>query len=302
MRTPLSTPTSTHLSATLPLTSATRKSRHPLAWLERNTLLWVGMLLVLLLVILAAFAPWLAPNDPYKIGIGPSMASPSSDLIMGTDKLGRDLFSRIIYGARTTLLVSLPSIALSMIIGLFLGLIAGFFGGRVDQIIMRILDIFLAFPGLLLAIAVVAVLGPSIPNLIITIAILYTPRMARIARAPVLSMKEREFISAARVSGAGDWRIIRNHILPNILSPVIVDATLSASQAIITESALSYLGLGAPPPTPSWGEMLSSSRQFMTSAPWSALFPGLAIVYATTSFIILGNGLRDLFDPRRRNA
>ena len=279
-----------------------RPSSRPLAWLWRNTLLWVGILLVLLLVVLAAFAPMLAPNDPYAIGIGPSMAPPSSDLLMGADKLGRDLFSRIIYGARTTLLVSLPSIALAMIVGLLLGLVAGYFGGRIDQVIMRILDIFLAFPGLLLAIAVVAVLGPSIPNLIITIAILYTPRMARIVRAPVLSIKEREFIGAARVSGSGDWRIIRRHILPNVLSPVIVEATLSASQAIITESALSYLGLGAPPPTPSWGEMLSSSRQFMTSAPWSALFPGLAIVYATTSFIILGNGLRDLLDPRRRSA
>jgi ABC-type dipeptide/oligopeptide/nickel transport system permease subunit len=279
-----------------------RPAERPLAWLSRNSLLWIGVVLVSVLVILALFAPVLAPNDPFKVGLGPSMAPPSGELFMGTDKLGRDLFSRIIFGARTTLLVSLPSIALAMIAGILLGLTAGYFGGRVDQVIMRVLDIFLAFPGLLLAIAVVAVLGPSIPNLIITIAILYTPRMARIVRGPVLSVKRYEFIGAARVSGAGDWRIIRRHILPNVLSPVIVEATLSASQAIITESALAYLGLGAPPPTPSWGEMLSSSRQFMTSAPWSALFPGLAIVYATTSFIILGNGLRDLFDPRRRSA
>jgi ABC-type dipeptide/oligopeptide/nickel transport system permease subunit len=273
-----------------------------MAWLWRNSLLWVGLILVLLLVVLAILAPILAPNDPFAIGLGASMAPPSTEMIMGTDKLGRDLFSRIIFGARTTLLVSLPSVGLAVIAGLLLGLTAGYFGGRVDQVIMRVLDIFLAFPGLLLAIAVVAVLGPSIPNLIITIAILYTPRMARIVRGPVLSIKQREFIDAARISGSGDWRIIRHHVLPNVLSPVIVDATLSASQAIITESALAYLGLGAPPPTPSWGEMLSSSRQFMTSAPWSALFPGLAIVYATTSFIILGNGLRDLFDPRRRNT
>lgn len=268
--------------------------------LRQNNLLWVGALLVGLLVLLAASAPVVAPNSPFAIGLGPSMDPPSAELLMGTDKLGRDLFSRIIFGARTTLLVSLPSIALAVMVGILLGLIAGYFGGRTDQVIMRVLDVFLAFPGLLLAIAVVAVLGPSIPNLIITIAILYTPRMARIVRGPVLSVKEHEFISAARVSGAGNWRIIRRHLLPNVLSPVIVDATLSSSQAIITESALAYLGLGAPPPTPSWGEMLSSSRQFMTSAPWSALFPGLAIVYATTSFIILGNGLRDLLDPRRR--
>lgn len=268
--------------------------------LRRHSLLWVGALLVALLVVLAIFAPALAPNSPFTIGLGASMAPPSADLIMGTDKLGRDLFSRIIFGARTTLLVSLPSIALAVLVGILLGLAAGYFGGRTDQTIMRVLDVFLAFPGLLLAIAVVAVLGPNIQNLIITIAILYTPRMARIVRGPVLSVKELEFISAARVSGAGNWRIIRRHLLPNVFSPVIVDATLSSSQAIITESALAYLGLGAPPPTPSWGEMLSSSRQFMTSAPWSALFPGVAIVYATTSFIILGNGLRDLLDPRRR--
>lgn len=293
---------SSHVGVAAPLTLPKRTTTRPLAWLWRNSLLWVGLILVLLLVVLAAFAPVLAPNDPYAVGLGPSMAPPSAEMIMGTDKLGRDLFSRIIYGARTTLLVSIPSVALAVFVGLLLGLTAGYFGGRVDQVIMRVLDIFLAFPGLLLAIAVVAVLGPSIPNLIITIAILYTPRMARIVRGPVLSIKQSEFIGAARVSGAGDWRIIQRHILPNALSPVIVDATLSASQAIITESALAYLGLGAPPPTPSWGEMLSSSRQFMTSAPWSALFPGLAIVYATTSFIILGNGLRDFFDPRRRGA
>jgi peptide/nickel transport system permease protein len=293
---------STHVGLAAPIAIPKRQTKPPLAWLWRNTLLWVGIVLVSLLVLLALLAPIIAPNDPFKVGLAPSLAPPSGELIMGADKLGRDLFSRIIYGARTTLLVSLPSIAIAVILGLLLGLTAGYFGGRVDQVIMRVLDIFLAFPGLLLAIAVVAVLGPSIPNLIITIAILYTPRMARIVRGPVLSLKQREFIGAARVSGAGDWRIIRRHILPNVLSPVIVDATLSASQAIITESALAYLGLGAPPPTPSWGEMLSSSRQFMTSAPWSALFPGIAIVYATTSFIILGNGLRDLFDPRRRGA
>lgn len=269
------------------------------AILSRNPLLLVGLVLTTLLVLTALLAPWIATYSPYEISVGSSMAPPSAELWMGADKLGRDLFSRIIYGARTTLLVSIPSVGLALLAGLLLGLAAGYFGGRTDSVIMRIMDIFLAFPGLLLAIAVVAVLGPSVPNLIITIALLYTPRMARIARGPVLALKEQEFIGAARVAGARDWRIIGRHVLPNVLSPVIVEATLSASQAIITESALAYLGLGAPPPNPSWGEMLSSSRQFMTSAPWSALFPGLAIVYATTSFIVLGNGLRDWLDPRQ---
>jgi ABC-type dipeptide/oligopeptide/nickel transport system permease subunit len=274
----------------------------PLARFLHNPLLAVGIVMVAVLVMLAIFAPLLSVYSPYDVALGPSMSAPSAEHIMGTDKLGRDLFARIIYGARTTLLVSLPSVALALLIGMALGLTAGYVGGRVDQVIMRLMDILLAFPGLLLAIAVVAVLGPSVPNLIITIALLYSPRMARIVRAPVLSVREQEFIGAARVAGSSGLRIVARHILPNVLSPVIVDATLSASQAIITESALAYLGLGAPPPNPSWGEMLSSSRQFMTSAPWSALFPGLAIVYATTSFIVLGNGLRDWFDPRRRRG
>lgn len=267
-----------------------------------NSLLVTGGTLVLLLVLVAIFAPVVAPNSPYAIGLGPSMAPPGEGLLMGADSLGRDLFSRIIFGARTTLLVSIPSVFLALLGGLVLGLTAGYFGGRLDQIIMRAMDILLAFPGLMLAIAVVAVLGPSVPNLIITIAFLYTPRMARIARAPVLSVKEREFIAAARIAGVSDLGILTRHVLPNSIQPVIVDATLSASQAIITESALAYLGLGAPPPNPSWGEMLSSSRQFMTSAPWTAVFPGIAIVYATTSFILLGNGLRDWLDPQRRRA
>jgi ABC-type dipeptide/oligopeptide/nickel transport system permease subunit len=292
----------TQASLNKPLALNARPTAARRRGLRMTPLLWIGSLMVGLLLLVALAAPLIAPHDPFAIGLAPSLAPPSAEFPMGADKLGRDLLSRIIFGARTTLVVSLPSIALALLMGLALGLTAGYFGGKTDQIIMRVLDVFLAFPGLLLAIAVVAVLGPSIPNLIITIAILYTPRMARIVRAPVLSVKQHEFVGAARVCGAGDRRIIIRHILPNVLSPVIVDATLSASQAIITEAALAYLGLGAPPPTPSWGEMLSSSRQFMTSAPWSALFPGLAIVFATTSFIVLGNGLRDLLDPRRRRA
>lgn len=255
--------------------------------------------MVAMLGLLAIGAPFLAPHSPYAIGVGPSLAPPSAGLIFGADKLGRDLFARIIYGSRTTLLVSIPSVGLAVAAGLILGSAAGYLGGRVDQVVMRLMDVFLAFPGLLLALAIVAVLGPSIPNLLITIAVVYMPSMARIVRAPVLAARETEYALAARAIGVGDVAIIGRHILPNIASPVIVDATLSTARAIIIESALSYLGLGAPPPNPSWGEMLSSSRQFMTSAPWSALFPGAAIVYASTAFILLGNGLRDWLDPRR---
>lgn len=272
------------------------------AWrvLRRHPLMLVGGTMVSVLILLALFAPQVVTHSPFEIGLGPSMAPPSSDLLFGTDKLGRDLFSRIVYGSRTTLLVSLPSVALAILAGMLFGLTAGYLGGRTDQIIMRLMDILLAFPGLLLAMAIVAILGPSIPNLLLTIAVLYVPSMSRIVRAPVLAVKETEYIAAARVIGASDPRIILRHILPNITSPIIVDATLSTARAILIESALAYLGLGAPPPNPSWGEMLSSSRQFMTSAPWSALFPGVAIVYASIAFILLGNGLRDWLDPRKR--
>lgn len=256
--------------------------------------------MVTALGLLAIGAPLIVAHSPFETGLGPSLAPPSAGLIFGTDKLGRDLFARIVYGARTTLLVSIPSVTLAVTAGLIFGSAAGYLGGRTDQIIMRVMDIFLAFPALLLALTIVAVLGPSIPNLLITIAVVYMPSMARIVRAPVLAVKEKEYTTAARAIGVGDVGIIGRHILPNIASPIIVDATLSTARAIIIESALSYLGLGAPPPNPSWGEMLSSSRQFMTSAPWSALFPGLAIVYASTAFILLGNGLRDWLDPRGR--
>lgn len=270
------------------------------ASLSQNTVLIFGGALVASLGVMAVFAPAIVSFSPYEIGGAPSMAPPSAEHIMGTDRLGRDLFTRIVYGSRTTLLVSLPSVALAVIAALILGSAAGYLGGRVDQAIMRVTDILLAFPALLLAMAIVSVLGPSIPNLLITIAILYIPSMSRIVRAPVLAIKEKEYVSAARATGVKDLRIVVRHVLPNASSPLIVDATLSTARAILIESALSYLGLGAPPPDPSWGEMLSSSRQYMTSAPWSALFPGLAIVYASTSFILLGNGLRDRLDPRRR--
>jgi peptide/nickel transport system permease protein len=272
----------------------------PVRALFRNQMLMVGAAMVSILILLAILAPLITPYSPTAVAVGPSMAPPSADHIMGTDKLGRDLFSRIIYGSRTSLIVSVPSIALSLVFGLVLGLISGYMGGTVDQVIMRGLDIFMAFPGLLLAIAIVSVLGPSIRNLLITIGVLYTPRLARVVRGPVLSVKEQEFVEAARVSGVRTGRIIARHILPNVTSPVIVLVTLSVAQAILTESALSYLGLGAPPPQPSWGEMLSTSRWFLTSAPWYAVFPGLAIVFAASGFIIMGNGLRDWIDPRRR--
>lgn len=277
-----------------------RRVRSLRSSLRQSPLLILGGLLVGSLAAVALFAPLLAGAGPYEIGSGPGMAPPSAEHIMGTDRLGRDMFARIVHGSRTTLLVSLPSVALAVVVALVLGSAAGYLGGRVDQGIMRLTDIFLAFPALLLAMAIVSVLGPSIPNLLLTIAILYIPSMSRIVRAPVLAVKETEYVTAARATGVKDLRIVVRHVLPNASSPLIVDATLSTARAILIESALSYLGLGAPPPDPSWGEMLSSSRQYMTSAPWSALFPGLAIVYASTSFILLGNGLRDRLDPRKR--
>ena len=268
--------------------------------LARRQLLLIGVGMVTLLLLTAVFAPQIASRSPYEIGVAPPLAPPSSEFLMGSDKLGRDLFARIVFGARSTLLLSLPPVGLAVLVGMAFGLMAGYAGGRLDETIMRLMDIFMAFPALLMALSIVSVLGPSIPNLILTISILYTPAMVRIVRGPVLVVKEKEYIDAARVVGARDHRIVVRHILPNVVSPIIVQATLLVANAIILAAALAYLGFGAPPPAPNWGSMLTTGRLYLTTAPWLSLFPGLAIVWSTAAFILLGNGLRDWIDPRRR--
>jgi peptide/nickel transport system permease protein len=229
-----------------------------------------------------------------------SLAPPSAQHPFGTDEFGRDVLSRVLVGSRVSLIVAFLSVATAVALGTTLGLTAGYYGGSWDGVSMRAMDIIFAFPAILLAIAIMAVLGTSLLNLVIAIGIVYTPQFARVARAAALTVRSLEFVDAARVLGLGNLRIIGRHLIPNIMAPVIVQVSLSLSLAILSESALSFLGLGTQPPTPSWGNMLSEGRQFLELAPWNAVFPGLAIMLVVLGFNLLGDGLRDLLDPRLR--
>jgi len=261
----------------------------------------MGLVLIGILILVAVFAPYLAPYDPVKQNILFRYQAPSQKHLLGTDEMGRDILSRIIYGARISLLVGLLSIGLALVIGVILGLLAGFYGGVIDMIIMRVMDIMLAFPSILLAIAIVAILGPQLKNSMLAIGIINIPRFARIIRSSALSLKESEFINAARVLGAGDVRIIFHHLLPNAMAPLIVQTTLGIATAILEAAALSFLGLGAQPPTPEWGAMLSDARSSLQKAPWVATFPGLAIIFGVLGFNLLVDGLRDALDPKMKN-
>lgn len=265
-----------------------------------NPQLSVGLGLLILIVIATLLARVISGQEPNAISMAGSLAPPQSGHILGTDSIGRDVFSRVLHGGRVSLLIAVPSVALALVLGMLLGVPAGFLSGRIDQAIMRVLDVLFAFPGILLAMVIVTILGPSIRNLILTIGILYTARMARIVRAPILSVKNQEFVEAARAIGSNDLRIVVRHVLPNALSPVIVETTLALGQVILTETALSFLGLGPPPPAASWGAMLSQSRQFMEFAAWTVLAPGAAIAVTVASFLLLGHGFRQMLNPQQR--
>jgi peptide/nickel transport system permease protein len=245
-------------------------------------------------------APVVTPHDIRRMNPQDSLVPPSGRYFFGTDEFGRDVFSRVLMGSRVSLVVALLSVAAAVGLGTTLGLMAGFYGGWWDGVSMRAMDIIFAFPAILLAIAIMAVLGASLLNLVIAIGIVYTPQFARVARAAALSVRSLEFVDAARALGLGNLRIIHRHVIPNVLAPIIVQVSLSLSLAILSESALSFLGLGTQPPTPSWGNMLSEGRQFLELAPWNAVFPGLAIMLVVLGFNLLGDGLRDLLDPRLR--
>lgn len=262
-------------------------------------LLGLGLLMLAVMVVVTVLAPWIVPYNP-TLTAGISLAPPSPEHWLGTDIIGRDILSRLIMGGRTTLLITAVAVTLALAAGLVLGLVSGYIGGVVDEAIMRILDVVFAFPVFLLAIAVVAALGPTIPNLILTIAIVYTPAMARVVRGPVLSVKQWDHVEAARSIGVSDTRIVTRHILPIVISPVVVETSLTLAQTIFTVTALSFLGLGPPPPDPNWGGMLSESRQFMELAPMTVIAPAAAIVFATLTFIILANGLREVLDVGSR--
>ena len=278
-----------------------RMGRSHLAWLKlkSNTLAMIGLYVVVALVLLAAFAPVLAPYDPVASNLQTRLLPMGTEgHLLGTDNLGRDILSRLIHGARFTLMVVLLVAVTAAPVGLIVGTVAGFFGGWVDTVLMRITDVFLAFPKLILALAFVSALGPGIENAIFAIALTAWPPYARIARAETLTVRKSDFISAARLQGESNFRLIRGHIMPMCLSSVIVRVTLDMAGIILTAAGLGFLGLGAQPPSPEWGAMVSEGRQFLLEQWWVATLPGLAIFIVSLAFNLLGDGLRDVLDPR----
>jgi peptide/nickel transport system permease protein len=268
---------------------------------RRNVLASIGMVLVAVFVVFALFAPWIAPQNPSNIDLPSRLQPPSGAHWFGTDELGRDIFSRVIYGARISMLVGSSVVAGSLLLGLILGSIAGYYGGLADKFFnVIVMNAFLSFPGILLAIAFVAFLGPGIFNLILALCIGGWVGYARLVRAQVLAVKEKEFVEAARALGASDWRIVTRHILPNIIQPVIVQAAIGMAGAVLAEATMSFLGLGVPPPTASWGSMLNDGRAHLFDAPHLVLFPALAVMLAVLSFNFIGDALRDYMDPRSR--
>jgi peptide/nickel transport system permease protein len=292
----------------IPLPEATRGRREWLVFLRRLTArrtALFGLVVVLLVVVTALAAPLLSPFDPIEQDLGdlrlkaPGFRDAAGRVHpLGTDHLGRDLLARVIYGARPALLVGFAAVAISGLIGMAAGLIAGYFGGRTDDVLMRLADIQLAFPFILLAIAVIGVLGPSLKTIIIVIGVSSWVVYARIVRGAVLTLREREFVQAALALGGGDARVLLRHILPNALTPWLVVATLDMARVIVIESALSFLGLGVQPPTPTWGGMLADGRVYISTAWWLATFPGLAILVTVLGINLFGDGLRDTLDPR----
>jgi len=266
--------------------------------LVKNKVGRTGLIFLCILIFIAIFAPLIAPYDPLDHDLLNRYKAPSKNHWLGTDGMGRDILSPIIYGSRISLKVGLLSISIALVVGTLLGILAGFYGGICDMVIMRIMDIMLAFPSILLAIAIVAILGPQLKNAILAIGIINIPRFARIIRSSVITIRKSEYINAARALGAKDIRIIFFHLLPNSLAPLIVQSTLSIAEAILEAAALSFLGLGAQPPQPEWGAMLSDARSALQRAPWVATFPGLAIIFGVLGFNLLGDGLRDALDPK----
>jgi ABC-type dipeptide/oligopeptide/nickel transport system permease subunit len=268
--------------------------------LLRNPVAMTGGAVVILLILVATAAPYIAPYDPTHQDLANSLVAPSMAHLAGTDVHGRDIFSRILYGTRISLRIGFLGMLLGCVVGVILGLFAGYYGGWADTVIMRLLDVQLAFPGLLVAICIIAIIGPGLENVIVAVGIFSVPLFARVTRGQVLFLKEQEFILAARMLGAQDGRIMLNHLLPNAVAPILVLCTLRIATAILTAASLSFLGLGAQPPTPEWGAMLSDGRALLTIAPHVATTPGLAILIAVLSFNLLGDGLRDALDPRLR--
>ena len=268
--------------------------------LLRNRLVLFGTGLILLVVLLAIFADVVAPYDPTEMKVVDALKRPSGPHPFGTDRFGRDVLSRTIYGSRIALGVALSSIAIAFAVGVVLGLVGGYAGGWPDLVIGRVMDVLFSFPTLILAIGIAAMLGPGLNNAALAIAVVYAPLFSRVARGPVIAEREKDHVVAAQGLGAGWPRVVFRHILPNVLAPLIVQASVSLAFAILIEAYLSYLGLGTQPPDPSWGTMLNEGRTYLETAPWMSIFPGLAIMVTVFGFNLLGDGLRDTFDPQLR--
>ncbi|WP_031480506.1 ABC transporter permease [Maridesulfovibrio frigidus] len=273
-----------------PLTPPTR--------FQRYGLLIMGLTLVGTISIAAIFAPLLTPYDPFALNVDNLLQAPNSTHLFGTDALGRDVFSRILYGGRVSLWVGFVAVGISTAIGLVLGLTAGYFGGLVDEIIMRGVDVMLCFPSFFLILAVIAFLEPGLMNIMIVIGFTSWMGVARLVRAETLSLRKRDFVQASKLAGAGPIRIMATHILPNAITPVLVSATLGVAGAILVESSLSFLGLGVQPPDPSWGNLLMDGKEVLEIAPWLSIFPGMAILLTVLGYNLLGEALRDILDPR----
>jgi len=283
-------------------TPAARPGPWLAAWrrLRRRPAAMFGLVVVLLFTLMALFAPWLGLQDPIATSWGAIRKAPSAAHWFGTDEIGRDVFARVVWGTQASLLAGVVSVSISLLIGVPLGLLAGFVGGWVDMVIARITDAFLACPFLILAIALAAFLGPSLSNAMMAIGISAAPIFVRLTRGQVMQVKVEDYIEAARAVGNPPWRIALRHVLPNTLPPIMVQATLAIASAVIVEASLSFLGLGQQPPAPSWGSMLNTAKNYVEQAPWMAIWPGASIFLLVLSFNILGDGLRDALDPRQR--
>ncbi len=266
--------------------------------LRRSRNIMIGGAVLLVVIIMTTLAPVLSHYDPLEVTASIRLKPPSAEYLFGTDDFGRDVFTRVLYGGRLSLVVGLASVALASVVGTLLGVVAGYYGGLVDTLIMRFMDVMLAFPGILLALAIVAVLGRSLPNVMIAVGISSIPFYTRVVRGSTLSVKQIDYMLAARAIGCPTWALMFRHIVPNILSSVIIITTNGVAAAIISGAALSFLGLGAQPPTPEWGIMLSTGRAFLRQASWVTTFPGLAIMITVVAINLLGDGLRDVLDPR----
>jgi len=286
----------------IPAVATAPRERPPALWRRvlRAPTAGVGLVTLALYLAIALLAPQVAPFDPTQMNTGQRLASPSLSNLFGTDQFGRDIFSRILYGTRVSLVVSVLAVAVALGIGVTLGIIAGYAGGWIDNLAMRGMDVLFAFPAMLLALAIVAVLGQNLLNIVLAIGIVYVPQFARVARGAVLSIKELEFFEAARALGTPRGWVLRRHILPNIVAPLIVQTSLSLSLAVLVESALSFLGLGTQPPYPSLGNMLGEGRRLMALAPWTVIFPGGVLMGLILGFNFLGDGLQEVLDPRLR--